>query len=177
MSDLAIFGHLSRQLTGERSLAEYLVAPHLARLRADAEVAPLLGRLLDTFAQRAAQAVFHEEAFRQEVALDPELGPLVRRLVVLWVTGTLPKVDWARAPRVEGDSAPHGQGELSRLPPTSLDASTYLTRLSQRLLELQTGLVEAQAAATYAHAQMARLQDALREAAATYEQAVQQLGR
>ena len=169
MSDLAIFGHLSRVLTGERSLAEDLVARHLARLRADAEVAPLLGRLLDTFAQRAAQAVFHEEAFRQEVALDPELGPLVRRLVVLWVTGTLPKVDWARAHRVEGDSAPHGQGNL--------DASTYLTRLSQRLLELQTGLVEAQAAATYAHAQMARLQDALREAAATYEQPVQQLGR
>jgi hypothetical protein len=101
VGDLATFGHLSRVLTGERFLAEDLVARHLARLRGDADAAPMLARLLDSFARRAAESDFDEEAFRQEVTPDAELGPLVRRIVVLWITGALPKVDWATTPKLE----------------------------------------------------------------------------
>jgi hypothetical protein len=106
VSDLATFGHLSRVLTGERSLAEDLVALNLARLRGDTDAAPVLGRLLEAFARCAAEPGFDEEAFRQEVTPDPELGPLVRRIVVLWITGALPKVDYL------------GRGPGDRLLPT-----------------------------------------------------------
>jgi hypothetical protein len=97
MGDLVTFDHLSRVLTGERLLTEPLVAFHLARLRADADAGPRLGTLLDLFARRTGRPDFDEDAFRQEVSTDPELGPLVRRIVVLWITGTLPKVGWIAA--------------------------------------------------------------------------------
>ena len=93
MSALKTFDHLSRVLTGERSLPDRLVTLHLARLERDPEAGPLLDRLLARLAGQAAAPDFDAERFRRDISSDPELAPLVRRIVVLWITGALHKVD------------------------------------------------------------------------------------
>ncbi len=94
MDDLGTFDHLSRVLSGAESLPSDLVQSHLKRLRGDPDAGPQMGPLLESFAHDAESSGFDEERFRREIAPDPVLGPLVRRIVVLWLTGALPKVDW-----------------------------------------------------------------------------------
>jgi hypothetical protein len=95
------FDRLSRVLTGAQRLARDLVQLHLERLRGDPDAAQKLDMLLETFAGRAENPAFNEERFREEIAPDPILGPLVRRIVVLWLTGALPKVDWVAMLKLE----------------------------------------------------------------------------
>lgn len=93
--------HLSRVLTGEPFLASDLAEAHLARLRADAEADAALDALFDTFARRAQAPEFDEEDFRRDLTRDPDLGPLVRRIAILWFVGALPKPDWATTSQLE----------------------------------------------------------------------------
>ena len=93
MSVLTTFDHLSRVLTGERWLPNRLVAQHLERLGRDPDAAPLLDRLLTKFAGQAAAPDFDADRFCRDIWSHPELGSLVRRIVVLWITGTLPEID------------------------------------------------------------------------------------
>jgi hypothetical protein len=97
----ATFNHLSRVLTGERTLPDRLVALYLDRLGRDPDAAPLLQPLLTRFAAQAAAPDFDAERFRTDISSDPELGPLVRRIVLLWITGALPEVDWVTAAKPE----------------------------------------------------------------------------
>ena len=84
----SLFGELSSVLTGEAVLAPLTVERHLKTLR-DTVGAGQIDAILWRFGELKDQGGEIVQAVRDGLVNDASLGPLVRKIILLWYTGLI----------------------------------------------------------------------------------------